>query len=227
MTTVQAFSSLPLLLVLLLQLITTTSAQAPDIINILEKPGQFTVLIRLLRSTGVANQLNGEFHKSNTGFTLFAPPDKAFSDLRSGTINSLSDLQKVQLIQYHILATFVTVSNFQTLSNPVPTQAGDTSAGEFPLNVTSSGKEVEISTGVVNATVGSTVYSDDQLAIYQVDKVLLPLDIFRGYKPPVPVIASPPLPAKVDKSGAANLITHGMLVLYLGISVTIAAAFAL
>ncbi|XP_040992999.1 fasciclin-like arabinogalactan protein 11 [Juglans microcarpa x Juglans regia] len=223
--TKHAVFSFSLLLIFLFRCCTTAGAQAPDITKILEKPGRFTILLRLLKSTGIVSQLNGELQKSNTGFTLFAPPDKAFSDLRSGSINSLSDLQKVQLIQFHILATYVTMPNFQTLGNPVPTQAGDTSAGAFPLNVISSGNKVQISTGVVNATVGSVVYSDNDLVVYQVDKVLLPLAIFSDYEPDsVPLAESnPPVSAKVDKSaGVVSLPMHGMPV-FLGIAVNIAA----
>ena len=225
--TKQAVFSLSLLLIFLFHC-TQTLAQGPDIIKILEKPGEFTVFVRLLKSTGVADQLNGELQQSNTGYTVFAPNDKAFSELRSGTINSLSDLQKVQLIQFHVLATTVSLSNFQTLSNPVPTQAGDTSAGEFPLNVSSSGKQVQLSTGVVLATLGNILHSDDSLIVYQVDKVLLPLDIFRNYVPSTDTAdqapaKSPPVAAKVNESSAVSLIRDIGMWVYIGIAVNIAA----
>uniref|UniRef100_A0A2N9I6S9 FAS1 domain-containing protein n=1 Tax=Fagus sylvatica TaxID=28930 RepID=A0A2N9I6S9_FAGSY len=150
----------------------------PDVTKILGKAGGFSVFIRLLKSTGISDQIYGQLNNSNNGFTIFAPTDTAFSNLKPGTINSLSDLQKTQLIQFHILNTVVTISNFQTLSNPVPTEAGDTGAGEFPLSLTTAGNQVNISTGLVNTTLGETVYSDNQLDIYQVDSVLLPQDIF-------------------------------------------------
>ena len=204
----------------------------PDVTKILGKAGGFSVFIRLLKSTGVSDQLYGQLNTSNNGFTIFAPTDAAFSSLKAGTINSLSDLQKTQLVQFHILNTVVTLSNFQTLSNPVPTEAGDTSAGEFPLTVTTAGNQVNISTGLVNTTVGGTVYSDNQLDIYQVEKVLLPLDIFNP-KPKHTVKApasaptlskpksldndndadadadTPSVAAKVDESGALSLKRHG------------------
>ncbi|XP_040991086.1 fasciclin-like arabinogalactan protein 12 [Juglans microcarpa x Juglans regia] len=149
-----------------------------DVTKILVKARGYSVFIRLLKSTGLAAQLYGQLNSSNNGFTIFAPTDTAFSNLKPGTINSLSDLQKTQLIQFHILNSVIGLSNFQTLSNPVPTEAGDTSAGEFPLNVTTAGNQVNISTGLVNTTVGGTIYLDNQLAIYRVDSVLLPLDVF-------------------------------------------------
>ena len=195
-----------------------------DVTKILKKAGGYSVFIRLLKSTGVAGQLFGELNDTNNiGFTIFAPTDSAFSDLKAGTLNSLSDLQKTQLIQFHILNTIVTLSNFQTLSNPVPTEAGDVSENGFQLNVTTAGNQVNISTGLVNTTLGGTVYSDDQLAIYQVSKVLLPLNIFS----PKPKVAAAPLSSKpetdadaaespsgaskVDEAAAVRLCRHETL----------------
>ncbi|KAB1226446.1 Fasciclin-like arabinogalactan protein 12 [Morella rubra] len=210
-----------------------------DVTKILAKAGGYVVFIRLLKSTGVAKQLFGQLNNSDIGFTIFAPTDAAFSNLKPGTINSLSDLQKTELVQFHILNTVVTLSNFQTLSNPVPTEAGDTTAGEFPLNVTTAGNQVNISTGLVNTTMGGTVYSDSQLAIYKVDKVLLPMDIF---VPKAKVAAPTPTPskpkakknaadddqsqsppggaaAKVDASGGVSLSRHGgMMLVPLGVA---------
>ncbi|XP_065619064.1 uncharacterized protein LOC112031094 [Quercus suber] len=109
----------------------------------------------------------------------------------------------------------------------VPTEAGD--AGEFPLTVTTAGNQVNISSVLVNTTLGGTVYSDNQLDIYQVDQVLLPLDIFNP-KPKHNAPASAPtlskpksldngagadadadtpsVAAKVDESGALSLKRH-------------------
>ncbi|KAG1339111.1 fasciclin-like arabinogalactan protein 12 [Cocos nucifera] len=163
-----------------------------NITKILEKAGQFTTFIRLLKSTKVDDQINNQLNNSNTGLTVFAPPDNAFSSLASGTLNSLTDQQKVELIQFHVLPSFISMSQFQTVSNPLRTNAGDAYNGRFPLNVTTIGNGVNITTGIVNTTVSNSIYSDNQLAVYQVDKVLLPLDIFG---PPAPA----PAPSKSKK----------------------------
>nr|CAD1839836.1 unnamed protein product [Ananas comosus var. bracteatus] len=118
----------------------------------------------------------------------------------SGTLNSLTDQQKDSLIQYHILPYFLSASQFQTVSNPLRTQAGDSSDGQYPLNVTAVGNQVNISTGLVNTTVDNTVYTDGQLAVYQVDQVLLPLGVFRPSVPPAP---SPSEQQKKKKSASA------------------------
>ena len=180
------------------------SSQAPapsgptNITQILEKAGQYTILMRMMKSTQVADQINTQLNNSNQGLTVFAPTDNAFSSLKAGTLNSLTDEQKVQLIQFHIIPNFLSISQFQTVSNPLRTQAGNSNNGEFPLNVTTSGNQVNISTGIVDATVANTIYTDNSLAVYQVDKVLLPLDIFAAPSP-----AEAPAPAKSKKKAPA------------------------
>ncbi|XP_057739382.1 fasciclin-like arabinogalactan protein 11 [Arachis stenosperma] len=168
-----------------------------DIIQILKKAKRFSVLIRLLETTQLINQLNSQLVTSGSGgLTLFAPEDTAFSKLKPGFLNSLSDRKKVELLQFHTLSSFISISNFDTLTNPVQTQAGD-DPQRLQLNVTTyGGSHVSMTTGAVNASITGTVYTDSKLAIYQVDKVLLPLDVVLPAKAPAPA----PGKAKADKT---------------------------
>nr|ABI95408.1 fasciclin-like protein FLA18 [Triticum aestivum] len=175
---------------------TTPAAPAPaagttNITGVLAKAGQFNTFIRLLKSTGVAAQIDNQLNNSfGSGMTVFAPTDNAFTSLASGTLNSLSDSQKNALIQYHVLSTAIPMSQFDTVSNPLRTQAGSSSPGQYPLNVTAEGQQVNITTGVVNATVDNTLYTGDQLVVYQVNKVLLPMAI-AGTPAPAPAPLAP------------------------------------
>ncbi|KAE8692962.1 Fasciclin-like arabinogalactan protein 11 [Hibiscus syriacus] len=169
-----------------------------NVTKILKKVGQFTLFIRLLKTTQVANQLLGQLNNSNNGITIFAPTDNAFSSLKSVTLNSLNDEQKVELVQFHIVPTYLSSSQFQTISNPLRTQAGDSDDGKFPLNITTSGNSVNITSGLTNTSVSGTVYTDGQLAVYQIDQVLQPMQIFAP-RPPAPA----PAPAKSNKKKAA------------------------
>ncbi|KAJ1379716.1 FAS1 domain superfamily [Sesbania bispinosa] len=99
---------------------------------------------------------------------------------------------------------FVSSSNFDSLTNPVRTLAGD-NPGRLELNVTAFGNSVNITTGMVNATLTGVVYSDKQLAIYHVDKVLLPLDLFKP-KPPAPA-PSLEIAPKADKDDSDHVGT--------------------
>jgi len=166
----------------------TTSS---NITGVLAKGGQFNTFIRLLKSTGVASQIDNQVSNGGNGITVFAPTDNAFQSLPSGTLNSLSDQDKNALVQYHVVSTAIPMSQFDTVSNPLRTQAGSASPGEYPLNVTSEGQQVNITTGVVNATVANSLYSEDSLVVYQVDKVLLPQKLFGTAEAPAPAPLAP------------------------------------
>ncbi|XP_015693691.2 fasciclin-like arabinogalactan protein 11 isoform X1 [Oryza brachyantha] len=166
------------------------STKTTNITGVLAKAGQFNTLIRLMRSTGVAEQIDNQLNSSRNGLTVFAPTDNAFTSLPSGTLNSLSDQQKNSLVQYHVLSTLIPMSQFDTVSNPLRTQAGNNSPGQYPLNVTAEGQQVNISTGVVNATVDNTLFTGDNLVVYQVNKVLLPMAIY-GTPAPAPAPLAP------------------------------------
>ncbi|KAL2341011.1 LOW QUALITY PROTEIN: hypothetical protein Fmac_008951 [Flemingia macrophylla] len=185
------FNSVPLVPVTPSGAPTPTVPKAPsiDIVQILRKAKRFSVLTRLLKTTQLINQLNSQLITSGSGgLTLFAPEDAAFSKLKAGFLNSLTDRQKVELLQFHTLSSFVSISNFDTLTNPVQTQAGDDPL-RLQLNVTTVGGGSSMATGAVNASVTGTVYADNKLAVYQVDKVLLPLDLVLPAKAPAPAPA--------------------------------------
>ncbi|XP_027909824.1 fasciclin-like arabinogalactan protein 11 [Vigna unguiculata] len=197
-----------------------------DITRILKKAKMFSTLIRLLKTTEIMNNINSQLITAKSGgITILAPDDSAFSNLKAGFLNSLNEGQKIELVQFHILPEFVSSSNFDSLSNPVQTVAGKDPV-RLPLNVNALGNSVNISTGVVNATVLGVVYSDNKLGIYHVDKVLLPLDFFATNKAPAlapTTLAKAPKAAKENsseddqdetnqdhnKSGAVNLMSIG------------------
>ncbi|KAL6609375.1 hypothetical protein ACP70R_039344 [Stipagrostis hirtigluma subsp. patula] len=169
----------------------------PNVTAILEKGGQYATFIRLMKSTQQDTQLNSQLNGSSTGYTVFAPTDNAFANLKPGTLNGLSQQEQVSLVQYHILSQFYSTASFQTASNPVRTQASG-SDGPYTLNVTAnSNGQVNVSTGIVTTNVGTALRDQPPLAVYSVDKVLLPNDLF-GVKPPA---SAPPAPSKKPSKG--------------------------
>ncbi|KAJ6418815.1 hypothetical protein OIU84_002068 [Salix udensis] len=92
-----------------------------NVIKILQKAGGFAVFIRLIKSTQEDIQVFSQLNDSRDGVTIFAPTDGAFSAIiKSGVLNSLSDHQKIELVQFHIIPKILTTANFQT---DLPTQA--------------------------------------------------------------------------------------------------------
>ncbi|KAK2380329.1 fasciclin arabinogalactan protein [Trifolium repens] len=180
----------------------STDSVPDDITRILVKAKTFSVLIRLLKSTEIMSSINSQLITAkNGGLTILAPDDSAFSSLKAGFLNSLDENKKIELLQFHILPQYVSSSNFDSLSNPVQTVAGKDPT-RLPLNVNALGNNVSISTGVVNASIVGIVYSDNKLAIYRLDKVLLPLDFFKSKAPALaPSIAAS---AKAPKAAKEN-----------------------
>ncbi|KAK7312552.1 hypothetical protein VNO77_36491 [Canavalia gladiata] len=162
----------------------TPETPAVDIVGILRQAKSFNILIRLMKTTQLINQLNAQLLTTKSGgLTILAADDSAFSELKAGFLNSLSDGQKLELLQFHVLPDYVSSSNFDTLTNPVRTLAG-AKPGKVELNVVSYGGSVNISTGEVNTTISGIIYTDKHLAIYKVGKVLLPMDFFAVAKAP-------------------------------------------
>ena len=94
---------------------------------------------------------------SYDGLTFFAPNDNAFTKLKTGTLNGLTDQQKIQLLLYHVLPRYYSVTTFQTASNPLPTEASGP-GGMYSINVTTTTTShlVNMSTGVHSAPASST-----------------------------------------------------------------------
>ena len=179
----------------------TPSGGPPNITAILEKAGHFITFIRLLKSTQtdtlIRNRLKAD---SSNGITVFAASDNAFGNLSTGALNSYSDQQKAQLAKFHLISSVLSISDFQTVTNPIATEAGT----NIPMNVTESWNQLNITTGIVNTTVTGTIYTGNQLAVYQVDQVLLPLHFFS-----TPAPAPAPLPSKPKKKAPAPTTLSG------------------
>ncbi|KAG8058780.1 hypothetical protein GUJ93_ZPchr0002g26592 [Zizania palustris] len=200
------------LLLPFLAAVTTSAEVAPgpapqlNLTGILDKGGQYGTLLRLLNATHVDEQLSSQLKYSYDGLTFFAPTDAAFSKLKAGTLNGLTDQQQVQLMLYHVLSRYYSLSTFQTASNPLRTQASG-AGGMYTVNVTSTTGQsmVNVSTGVATVPVGTTLYAEFPLAVYSVDDVLLPEQMFgtRSSKAPAPSSPTPAGKTKERKKGGA------------------------
>ncbi|MED6121859.1 hypothetical protein PIB30_034090 [Stylosanthes scabra] len=192
-----------LLLPILFLLNPQAQAQAPapspsgpiNITAILEKAGQYTALIKILKDTQQLTQIQSQLKSNSQGSSLFAPTDNAFQNLPSGALNGLSDDQKVQLILYHVTPKYYSLSDLTTVSNPVRTQA------PWGLNFTGGqGNQVNVSSGAVETAINNALRQQFPLAVYQVDKVLWPVAFTADAKSPSPA----PAPKKGSKGAGTT-----------------------
>ncbi|EAZ13030.1 hypothetical protein OsJ_02950 [Oryza sativa Japonica Group] len=156
----------------------------PNVTAVLEKGGQYTTFIRLMKETQQDTQLNSQLNNSfnGNGYTVFAPTDNAFNNLKPGTLNSLTQQQQA-----------------------TPSAPSVRTDGPYTLNITSTtNNNVNVSTGVVEVTVTKALSAVKPLAVYSVDKVLLPFELFGVKAPAAAPTASTAKPKKGGSTEAAS-----------------------
>lgn len=190
------------------QPITTSVAEAPspspsttNITSVLIKHG-CKIFAGLISSTGV---LKSYEEAIQGGLTVFAPTDAAFTSVTNKMLNKLSSEDKVSVLEFHALTIYSPLGTLKTTNGPIATMAS-TGAGKYVLTVTSSGDTVMLNTGINKATVSSPLLDDQPLALFSVDKVLKPKELFVAAPVPAPAPtpeATSPAKAKHTKSSAA------------------------
>ncbi|XP_059450455.1 fasciclin-like arabinogalactan protein 7 [Corylus avellana] len=172
---------------------TPAPAPAPEYVNLtdlLTVAGPFHTFLSYLESTKVIETFQNQANNTEEGITLFVPKDTAFSSLKKPSLSNLTKDQLKSLLLFHGLPHYYSLSDFKNLSqsSPIPTFAG----GRYTLNFTDVSGTVHISSGWTDTKVSSSVHSTDPVAIYQVDKVLLPEAIFGTDIPPTAAPAPSP-----------------------------------
>ncbi|KAK4776990.1 hypothetical protein SAY86_005678 [Trapa natans] len=178
-------------------------APGPDhvnLTNLLTYAGPFHTFLGYLQSTKVISTFQDRADNSADGITIFVPKDSAFSSLKSPSLSNLTQDQLRSLCLFHALPHYYSLADFKNVSqmSPVATLAG----GLYTLNFTDVSGTVHISSGWSDTTVSSSVRSTDPVAVYQVDKVLLPVAIFGTDIPPA--AAPAPAPVTVTSPPAAD-----------------------
>lgn len=171
------------------------SASNLNITEVLDKAG-CKIFVQLITSTGVLKTYEDAFAD---GFTLFAPTDEAFSAAVMSKLKKLSSAQQIYVLEYHALPEYSPMGTLKTSSGPVSTLA-TSKAAKYALSISSAGNTVTLNSGLTKSTVTNTLQDDQPIALYTINKVLLPTEIF-GVAPapaPTPLMApsSSPTPAE-------------------------------
>lgn len=194
-------------------ILTPTPAPAPippyvNLTDLLTVAGPFHTFLNYLISTKVIDTFQNQANNTEEGITLFVPKDGAFSSLKKPSLSNLTQDQLKQVILFHALPHYYSLADFKNLSqlSPVSTFAG---AGEFALNFTDVSGTVHLNSGWSKTKVSSSVHSTDPVAVYQVDKVLLPEAIFGTNIPPTPAPAPAPEISPVADAPSSDLNGEG------------------
>lgn len=175
-----------------------------DLADLLSVAGPFNTFLNYLEQTGVIKTFQDQANNTKLGITIFVPKDSAFSSLKKTTFSNLTQNQLKTLLLYHALPKYYTLSDFKTLSasGPVNTFAG----GSYSLNVTDNTGVIHVSSSWSNPKISSSVYTTAPVAVYEVNRVLLPMAIFRTDPP----LAPAPAPAPDTKPSDLAPSDHGV-----------------
>lgn len=95
---------------------------------------------------------------------------------------------KASLLLYHGIPVYNSIAMLKSNNGAMNTLATD-GGKKYSFTVQNDGEQVTIKTSVVTARITGTVVDEQPLAIYTIDKVLLPKELFKGVEAPAPAPA--------------------------------------
>lgn len=128
------------------------------------------------------------------GVTAFCPSDDAVRSFMPRYKNLTAD-GKASLLLFHAVPVYYSPRSLKSNNGVMNTLATDGSANNFNFTVQNEGEQVTIKTDASDhaARVKSTVYDKDPIAIYAVDTVLEPVELFEPADSPAPAPAPAPV----------------------------------
>ncbi|GJN03856.1 hypothetical protein PR202_ga21344 [Eleusine coracana subsp. coracana] len=138
------------------------------------------------------------------GVTAFCPTDAAVKSFVPDYKNLTGD-EKASLLLFHAVPVYYSLRSLKSNNGVMNTLATDGGASNFNLTVQNRADEVTLRTAAVDAAVAvrDTVYDKDPVAIYAVDAVLEPVELFEPVEAPAPAPAPAPV-ADAPSAAAAG-----------------------
>ncbi|KAI3457675.1 hypothetical protein Pfo_014338 [Paulownia fortunei] len=117
------------------------------------------------------------------GLTIFCPSDETLKSFMPRYKNLTAD-GKTSLLLYHGVPLYNSLGMLRSSNGLMNTLATE-GAKKYDFTVQNDGDDVKLETKVVTATIKGTLIDEDPLAVYKIDKVLLPRELFKA-APPAP-----------------------------------------
>ncbi|XP_062227405.1 fasciclin-like arabinogalactan protein 7 [Phragmites australis] len=177
-----------------------SQAKRANLTEILTLDGPFRTFLTHLQQTNLVEVFQKQAYWTDQGITILVPVDRAFAAIKPSVLSGLSKHQLKNLMLYHSLAKRYELAEFEGLSrsNPVTTLAG----GLYTVNVTYDGGTIHVRSRWTDAKIIGSVSVAAPMAVYELDRVLLPDSLFRA-QPPVAATADEPTPAPSNEDASA------------------------
>lgn len=145
---------------------------------------------KVFAETLLANPAQQTFQSNiESGLTVFCPGDDAMKSFFPKFKNLSAD-GKQSLLEYHGMPIYESLTGLRS-SNGLTNSLATNGASKYAFTVQNDGTTVTIKTKIVTAKIVNTLVDDQTVAIYQLDKVLLPVELFKSSLSPT----SAPAPA--------------------------------
>ncbi|KAG6490195.1 fasciclin-like arabinogalactan protein 1 [Zingiber officinale] len=189
----------------------SAAAKAPAAPAAPDAPVNLTSLMARKGCAAFANLLASTSDAAQTfassvdgGLTAFCPIDQVMKPFLP-TFKNLTPDGKLSLILYHALPVYYSIASLRTGNGVVNTLATDGAAKNYNLTVQNEGEQVTLKTRLTVATITATLIDKDPLAIYAVDEVLRPEELFKPAEStaPTPAPAQAPAPEAPKKKKKA------------------------
>ncbi|KAI3456812.1 hypothetical protein Pfo_013475 [Paulownia fortunei] len=153
---------------------------------------------KVFAETLLANPAEQTFESNvESGLTIFCPGDDAMKSFMPKYKN-LTAAGKQSLLEYHGIPIYQSLPGLKSSNGLTNTLATD-GASKYDFTVQNDGTDVTIMTKVVTAKIINTLIDEQPLAIYELNKVLMPKELFKAALPPAPAPA-PEADAESPKS---------------------------
>ncbi|CAL9136896.1 unnamed protein product [Musa acuminata var. zebrina] len=141
----------------------------------------------------------------DSGLTVFCPDDDAVTAF-APKYKNLTAEGKASLLRFHGVPAYYSPQLLKTNAAALSTLATSGHSKNFHYSVRTDGDSITLKTHIVTATITSTVVDQDPDAIYAIDKVLEPRELF---KVPEVVKADAPAPAPAAPAPKKAKHAHG------------------
>lgn len=132
------------------------------------------------------------------GLSIFCPLDIAFKAFLP-KYNNLSTVDKDSMLEYHGVPVYMSFSMLKANNGVMNTLATD-GGNNYHFSVQNDGNQVTLKTKMVTARIMGKLIDRQPLAIFTIDKVLLPPELFKFALPEGPAPANSPVPSPIGYS---------------------------
>ncbi|KAL8167860.1 hypothetical protein V2J09_009359 [Rumex salicifolius] len=115
------------------------------------------------------------------GLTVFCASDAVVHAFMP-KYNKLSPAHKLAVLLYHAVPEYNSMGMLQTSNAAVINSLATASAGKYDFTVQTDGNVVTLETEVVGGKITGTLIDEEPLAMYKVDRMLLPKELFKAEK---------------------------------------------